>query len=65
MHLGLLSKIHAINNVIGMEQLTDPALVVMLCSVAAESGDPDETPDLLLLLLSDEVTLATANSKRD
>jgi len=65
MRFAPLSKIQAINNVIGMEQLTDPALVVMLCSVFAESGDPDEIPDLLSLLLSDEVTLATANSKRD
>ncbi len=65
MRFAPLSKIQAINNVIGMEQLTEPALVVMLCSVAAESGDPNETPDLLSLLLSDEVTLATANSKRD
>ena len=48
-----------------MERLTDPTLVVMLCSVVAGSGDPNEIPDLLLLLLSDEVTLATANSKRD
>ncbi len=45
--------------------LTDPALLVMLCTVIMPSGDTDEIPNLLLLLLSDEATLAAASSNSD